>query len=153
MVVKFNPNVMNVVKLKINQMKGEIMSEIFEVKSPILGFEHIRKIKLERVDNFFVTIKDAENDDVVFTLVNPFVLREYEFNMPTSMKVLLDVSEASNLKIYNVVVLQQPIDESKVNFLAPLVFNEDNKTVGQIVLSALEYPQFSFAEDIKKFVA
>lgn len=129
------------------------MSEIYEVKSPILGFEQIKRIKLEKIDSFFVTIKDADNDDVVFTLVNPFVLREYEFNMPTSMKVLLDVGEASSIKIYNVVVLQQPIHESKVNFLAPLVFNEDNKTVGQIVLSALEYPHFSFAEDIKKFVA
>ena len=129
------------------------MGKVFEVKSPILGFEDIRRIELEKIDNFFVTIKDADNGEVVFTLVNPFVLREYEFNMPTSMKVLLDVQESSNIKIYNVVVLQQPMSESKVNFLAPLVFNEDNGTVGQIVLSALEYPHFNFAEDIKNFVA
>ncbi len=129
------------------------MSEVYEVKSPILGFEHIKKVKLEKVDNFFVTIRDVENNDLVFTLINPFVLRDYEFNLSISMKVLLDVGELSNLKIYNVVVLQQPINDSKVNFLAPLIFNEDNKTMGQIVLSALDYPDFSFAEDIKKFVA
>lgn len=129
------------------------MGTIYEVKSPILGFEEIKRIELSKIDEFFVTIKDADSSDVMFTLVNPFVLREYEFNMSTSMKVLLDISENTHLKIYNVVVLQQPMAESKVNFLAPLIFNEDNNTVGQIVLSALEYPHFNFAEDIKNFVA
>ena len=129
------------------------MGKIYEVKSPILGFEGIKRIELDKIDNFFVTIKDVDNEDIIFTLVNPFILRDYEFNMSTSMKVVLDVSENSNIKIYNVVILQNPMAESKVNFLAPLVFNEDNNTVGQIVLSALEYPHFNFAEDIKNFVA
>ena len=129
------------------------MGKIYEVKSPILGFEGIKRIELDKIDNFFVTIKDVDNEDIIFTLVNPFILRDYEFNMSTSMKVVLDVGENSNIKIYNVVILQNPMAESKVNFLAPLVFNEDNNTVGQIVLSALEYPHFNFAEDIKNFVA
>lgn len=129
------------------------MGKVYEVKSPILGFEQITKIELERVDDFFVQIKDAISGEVMFTLVNPFALRSYDFELPISMRVLLDLNESSKVEIYNVVVLQNPANESKVNFLAPLVFNEDNSTVGQLVLSAADYPQFSFAEDLKNFVA
>jgi flagellar assembly factor FliW len=129
------------------------MSKVYEVKSHILGFEGVTSVEVEVIDDFFATLKDSKTGEDLFTLVNPFALKDYEFEMPTSLKVLLDANEGSTLNAYCVVVLQNPINKSKINFLAPLIFNEDNSTMGQLVLSSKEYLHLGFAEDISQFVA
>lgn len=49
---------------------------IFDVKAPILGFETIHKMHLQKIDEIFLRLNSAEDDSVVsFTLVNPFALR------------------------------------------------------------------------------
>ena len=47
---------------------------IFEVKSPILGFENVTKMKLEKIDELFMKLYNAEYEVPHFTLVNPFLL-------------------------------------------------------------------------------
>jgi flagellar assembly factor FliW len=83
--------------------------------------------------------------------VNPYALREYSFDIPTSIRVLLDINEKSKLLVYNVVVIQDPLDESCVNFLAPLIFNQDNATMAQALLDIKDHFGFGFAEPIKNF--
>lgn len=124
----------------------------YDVKLPILGFEDIETIKLEKVDDLFVTIRDANNEDISLTLANPYLLREYSIDLPLSIKTLLDMNEKTNFKVFNVVVIQSPLDTSRVNFLAPLVFNEDNNTVAQVVLDAQKHPDFGMAESIRELL-
>lgn len=124
----------------------------YAVKSPILGFEDMYSINLEKVDEMFVTIRDTENEDISLTLVNPYTLREYSFDVPLSIKTLLDIDEKSKLSVYNVVVIQDPLDTSCINFLAPLIFNEDNKTVAQLVLDSNKHPDFAMAETIRSLL-
>ena len=50
------------------------------------------------------------------------------------MQVLLDIHEKSNILVYNIVVLHNPITESVVNFKAPLIFNKDNGKMAQFIL-------------------
>ncbi|MEA3523229.1 MAG: flagellar assembly protein FliW [Campylobacterota bacterium] len=123
----------------------------YEVKSPIKGFENIIKVNFEIVDEMFATIRDSRDENTSFSLVNPYALREYSFDIPLSIKVLLEINENSKLVVYNVVVIQDPLDSSCINFLAPLVFNEDNKTVAQVVLKHSMHPDFGMAESIKSF--
>lgn len=123
----------------------------YAVKSPILGFEDMNTIKLEKVDEMFVTIRDSENENVSLTLVNPYLLREYSFDIPLSIKILLEINENSKLSVYNVVVIQDPLDMSCVNFLAPLIFNEDNNTVAQLILEDGVNPDYKMAETIRSF--
>jgi flagellar assembly factor FliW len=123
----------------------------YEVKSTILGFDHITKVELIEVDELFSTLKSCDGTDVSFTVVNPYGLREYSFDLPLSIRVLLDINENSNVLVYNVVVIQNPRDESCINFLAPLIFNQDNATAAQAVLNVKEYPGFGLAEPIKNF--
>ncbi|PAF52026.1 flagellar assembly protein FliW [Helicobacter sp. 13S00477-4] len=124
---------------------------IFDVKSPILGFEDVTKMKLEKIDDIFVRLSNAESEVPVFTLVNPFVLREYEFDVPTALKVLLELDESKNIFTANIMVIQTPIQKSTINFLAPVIFNFDNQTMGQVVLDSLKYPQYGLAESISKY--
>jgi len=124
----------------------------YEVKSDILGFENIKKIKISEIDEMFSTMHDSETE-LSFTIVNPYMLREYSFDLPSDVKILLGVKEDSNVSVYNIVVIQDPLENSTVNFLAPIVVNNDNFTIAQAVVDAKRHPEFGMAESIKSFKA
>ena len=139
-------------------MKGEK----FVVKSPILGFEHIQKMKLEKIakdDDTFMQLKSCENDGISFTLVNPYAMRsDYEFEIPSPIKALLELKGKTNidpqnskLVTLNIVCIKDPIEESTVNFLAPVLFNFENLTMAQVVLENFKYENFGLSEPISKF--
>jgi len=107
---------------------------VYEVKKPILGFESVLKVELEEIDGLFSTLKAVDSEVPNFTLVNPYQLREYSFDIPKDVEVLLDIKEDSKILVYNIVVLHNPMTESVVNFKAPLIFNQDNGTMAQFIL-------------------
>ena len=123
----------------------------YQVKSSILGFENILNVEINEVDELFSTMKDADNKNISFTIVNPYLLREYSFNLPSSIKILLDIHKESSVSVYNIAVLQEPLEDSTVNFLAPIIVNNDNKLIAQAVLKSQEHPNFGMAETIKSF--
>lgn len=127
----------------------------FVVKSPILGFENVTKMKLEKIDDIFMKLTNADAQTPSFTLVNPFSLCEYSFEIPNAIQVLLDLQEGKtqNILIANIMVVYKEITDSTINFIAPLVFNFDNQTMAQVVLDALKYPQYKLAEPISTFLA
>jgi len=124
----------------------------YEVKLPILGFEETTRVKFEKIDDFSAKITDLDNPNISFMLINPYALMEYSFDVPTPMQVLLEINENSKINVYNILILQKPVKKSVVNFLAPVVFNEDNKTMGQAVLPIREYPEFSNVREIGEFI-
>jgi flagellar assembly factor FliW len=123
----------------------------FEVKSEILGFENIKEVELKEVDTLFSTLRSTQSDDISFTLVKPNLLREYSFEISTSTQALLDVQNEEDIEVYNIVLLQNPLDESKINFQAPLIFNKTNGLVAQEVLGLHRYPEFGLDESLKSF--
>lgn len=124
----------------------------YQVKSTILGFESVECVELNQIDELFSILRSCDGS-VSFTLVNPYALREYSFDLPTAVRVLLDINEDSKVMVYNIAVIQDPLDESCINFLAPLIFNQDNATMAQAVLDVKNHPGFGLAEPIKKFKA
>ena len=122
----------------------------YQVKSTILGFESVECVELNEIDELFSTLRSCDGS-VSFTLVNPYALREYSFNLPSAVRVLLDINEDSKVVVYNIAVIQDPLDESCINFLAPLIFNQDNATMAQAVLDVKNHPGLGLAEPIKKF--
>ncbi|MFZ2891232.1 flagellar assembly protein FliW [Sulfuricurvum sp.] len=123
----------------------------YDVKSTILGFDQVTKVELTPIDEMFSMLKSCDESAVSFTLVNPYLLREYSFDLPVSIRVLLDINEDSKVVVYNIAVIQDPLDESCINFLAPLIFNQDNATMAQAVLDVKNHPGLGLAEPIKKF--
>jgi len=126
---------------------------ILDVKLPILGFENVLQVEFTEIDGMFCSIKNVSNDGIpAFTLINPFILKkDYTFDIPLSAKAVMDITSDSHLEVYNIVVLQNPIDKSYVNFLAPLVINKDTKTIGQVVLEENKYP-FGPAERLDTYL-
>ena len=123
----------------------------YEVRGNILGFEDTVNVEIMAIDELFSTMKDTNNENISFTLVNPYALREYSFDVPSDIKVILEINEKSNVNVYNVVVIQKPLENSTINFLAPIIVNNDNKKVAQAVLDPKRHPEFGMAESIKSF--
>lgn len=125
----------------------------YELKSPILGFEDLNEVILMEQDDVFAKIQSGNNPYIELNLVNPYALREYSFEIPKYVSLLLDITEASKVTVYCVLINQKPIEHSKVNFLAPIIFNTDNGKAAQIALSVKNYPDFKVADDLQEYIA
>lgn len=69
------------------------------------------------------------------------------------MKDSTNVSAQDNQVVtLNIVCIQEPIQNSTINFLAPVLFNFENKTLAQVVLENQKYENFGLAEPISKFL-
>ena len=120
----------------------------FKVILPILGFEDIKEFELEKVNENFYTLKNEEKN-VTFTLVNPFFLREYDFEISENDQKKLELDDNTNFLVLNIMTVENPFIESTVNFAAPLIFNLDKKIMGQVVL---ENSNYSLMEKLKNFI-
>lgn len=122
----------------------------FDICVPLLGFEEIKEVELQKIDDIFVKMQAVENKDVSFTLIDPFVLREYDFEVPQNLQDILEIDEKTNLLILNIVLIQTPIEDSVVNFIGPLLFNTDNNKAAQVILP--ESTNYGVAEKISDFL-
>jgi len=121
----------------------------FDIVVPLLGFDELREVELQKIDDVFMKMQSCEDSNVSFTLVNPYALREYDFEVPRNIKELLNITKESNLLIFNVVIIQTPIEDSMVNFLGPIIFNTDTKKAAQLIVT--EDLGYGIAEKISSF--
>ncbi|MDY0121680.1 MAG: flagellar assembly protein FliW [Sulfurimonas sp.] len=122
----------------------------FDICSSLLGFENIKKVQLEKIDDIFMKMVSVDDSNISFTLINPFVLRAYDFELTSQMQELLEATPESNLLILNIVVIQNPIEDSLINFLAPLIFNTDTNKAGQLILP--DNQKYGIAEKISDYL-
>lgn len=123
----------------------------YDVRGEILGFPNTRKLEIVEIDTLFSTMKDIDNSHISFTIVNPYVLREYSFDIPVDIKVLLEINENSSISVYNILIIQKPLEKSAINFLAPIIINNDNNKLAQAILDPRQSPDFGMAETIESF--
>ncbi|MCF6339806.1 MAG: flagellar assembly protein FliW [Sulfurimonas sp.] len=122
----------------------------FDICVPILGFEDVKEVTLEKIDDIFMKMQSTNNEHISFTLIDPFILREYDFEVPANIQELLEISKGSNIIILNIVLIQSPIENSVVNFIGPIIFNTDNNKLAQIILQ--ESTKYGVAEKISTFL-
>jgi len=123
----------------------------YDVQGELLGFPNTRKLEIVEIDTLFSTMKDTQNENISFTIVNPYALREYSFDVPSDVKVLLDINEKSDLSVYNILIIQKPLEKSTINFLAPIIINNETKKLAQVILDPRKHPDFGMAESIESF--
>ena len=122
----------------------------FNIAVPLLGFENIKLIELNKIDDIFMKMQATEDKHISFTLIDPFVLRNYDFEVPSNTQELLEITDKSNILILNIVLIQTPIEDSVVNFIGPIIFNTDNNKAAQIILQ--ESLKYGVAEKISSFL-
>ncbi len=125
---------------------------IFTLKHPLAGFENIQTMELTQIDEYFYKLESKE-EKISFTLIDPFKLRDYEFDLPVYYKILLDAKEDSKLLTLNMMIVSNPTENSTINFMAPIVFNMDNNYAVQTLLDTIKYPDFGIAERIEKYLS
>lgn len=122
----------------------------FDICVPILGFENVKQVTLEKIDDVFMKMQSVDDKYISFTLINPFVLREYDFEVPDSTQELLGIDKDSNIIVQNIVLIQTPIEDSVINFIGPMIFNTNNNKAAQVILS--ETTKYGVAEKISTFL-
>jgi flagellar assembly factor FliW len=122
----------------------------FDMSTPLLGFEDVKQVELQKIDEVFMKMQSHEDENISFTLVNPYALREYDFEVPQKLKEELEITTESNLLIFNIILIQTPIENSIVNFVGPLVFNVDVQKVAQIIIPNSK--EYGIAEKISSFL-
>ncbi|MEN4053057.1 MULTISPECIES: flagellar assembly protein FliW [Sulfurimonas] len=123
----------------------------YKVKGEILGFQDTKEVEINEIDPLFSTMLDSKNENISFTLINPFLLRDYSIDIPLDVKELLEIDEDSQLGVYNILIIQKPLEKSVINFLAPIVINLDKKVLAQVILDPKKHPDYGMAETIESF--
>ena len=119
----------------------------YKVVLPIFGFENIEEFDLEEIESNFYKLKSGE---VTFTLINPSILRDdYVFDIDKTIQEKLKLTEDTNYFVLNIMIVKNPFIESTVNFAAPLIFNADEKIMGQVILDKSPY---SLTEPLSNYV-
>jgi flagellar assembly factor FliW len=126
---------------------------ILEVVSPILGFESVKNFEFKPVDDNFAQIHSTSEGGPAFSLVNPFFLRSYNFEVSDELQTALELSSSTKYFVFCIMVLKKPFTDSLINFLAPIIINVDSKKIAQIVLDDTQYPFFNTAEPLSKYIA
>ncbi|WP_456404290.1 flagellar assembly protein FliW [Hydrogenimonas sp.] len=126
----------------------------FKATLPILGFESCKEVTLESIDGQFYRLMDKEGKaSPAFTLVTPSLLRsDYVFDLPDSVVKHLQAERPEDLEVLNIMIIDTPIENSHINFLAPLLFNRKKGLMGQVVLDSYKYPEFGIADPIKNYL-
>ena len=118
----------------------------YDVVSPIFGFDSIKEVAYEVVDDFFSTLT---SEGIAFTLIDPTKLRVYDVKIPLFHKDALQIEEGDDVRVYCTVIVHSDVTKSSINFAAPIVINHTKKSLTQV---ALENPDYGMAENISAYI-
>lgn len=109
---------------------------MYEIALPLLGFEDIDKLQVEKVDDFFSTLILDKKNNVNFTIVNITYLQHASFDFTIDDDVLdkLHIRKREDFDIFFCVVLQEPLEKSIVNLVAPILINKKFNIIGQYII-------------------
>ena len=125
----------------------------YKAVMPILGFDEISRYTLEPVDDIFYRLTAAGAASPTFTLIRPEALRgDYVFDLPDAAAERLELEKEEDALVLNIMIVDTPLENSHVNFLAPLVFNRANGKMAQVVLDSSRYPAYGLADPVKAFM-
>jgi len=88
----------------------------------------------------FAFLQSTHNANLTFLLVEPFsFLPEYTFELSEEWSKEIGVSTENPPQIFNIVSIREPLQQSTVNLLAPVVVNWRDRKAKQIILEKVEY--------------
>lgn len=132
---------------------GEIEIEedrIFNFVLPVIGFDELSKFIIldPNKDTLFKWLQSIEDPSLAFPVISVAALNyDYSIDLSDGVIKTLDIQNPDSLLVMNITSIPQDNPRgTTINLLAPLIFNLDNYTAGQIVLSGsgydISYPMF-----------
>lgn len=140
--------------MKLNTVRfGEIdidEARIFNFVMPLIGFDtRTRFVIIEpSQDALFKWLQSVDDPALAFPIISVSALNfDYTIDLPDNVVELLRITNVESLLVMNITSIPQ--DDPKgttINLLAPVIFNLDSQTAGQVVLSGsgydISYPMF-----------
>jgi len=114
--------------------KGNQLNK-YKVIAPLLGFEQIDEVELIKGDGISAVLQGTCENYLKLTLIHTYYDKENDLKIPNDTKKLLEIDENSNISVYLIVILDKDIENSTINLCSPLIFNEDNKTMVQAIIT------------------
>ncbi|MGU3471503.1 flagellar assembly protein FliW [Paenibacillus sp. D51F] len=113
--------------------------QIYLFPKGLPGFEdELRFAVIPVEDSDFCFLQSLTQKELAFVLADPFsALSDYEFKLSEADKAELDLHD--QVRVYGIVTLRTPMEESTINLLAPLVLSPAAGIAKQIVLHHSEY--------------
>lgn len=114
--------------------------QIYEFPRGIPGFEQETRFALLTIeDGPFACLQSLKEKELAFVVADPFVFYlDYEFELSESESKELSLQEGQ-VYVRSIVTLKDPIENSSLNLLAPIVMNLDSKIGKQVVLHNSSY--------------
>ncbi|MEZ2658254.1 flagellar assembly protein FliW [Aneurinibacillus aneurinilyticus] len=130
------------VKMK-SSLFGEIeydVADVYTFEQGFPGFPEQKQFVLLQVEESPFTVMHSIQEDLHFFLIDPFSLFvNYEFAIPDYALEQLDIKKREDVISYSVAVLREPLTDSTVNMVAPVIFNTANRKAMQLVLENTRY--------------
>ncbi len=118
-------------------------NRIFNFVLPIIGFDKLERFVLLDLnkDNFFKWLQAVDDPALAFPVVSVFSMNlDYSIDLQDNIVELLKIKNVESLLVMNIASIPQDNPQgTTINLLAPLVFNLDEHTAGQVVLSGSGY--------------
>lgn len=112
-------------------------SNIITMKGPILGFEKLNRYVLidKKEEAAFWWLQSVDDGEVVFVVVNPFLIKlDYKPELQDDDVKLLEIEDQADVLLLGIVTIGSNPLQISVNVRAPIVVNWKKKLGKQIVL-------------------
>ena len=85
-------------------------------------------------------MQSVRTPQLAFVITNPFTFyKDYDFTIEDKIVKQLDIESATDVKVFNILTLQEPFEESTVNLQAPIIINTKNNQAKQVILNNESY--------------
>ncbi|AIG28639.1 flagellar assembly protein FliW [Brevibacillus sp. 7WMA2] len=118
----------------------EKMGKLYIVEG-MIGFSNLHEYQLvqENPEMPFLSLQSLEEQGISFWVVDPFLFfKDYEFDLPRSVREALEITEESQVVILSVMTIRGK-DQITVNLKSPLVINVENRKATQFILQGDHY--------------
>ena len=125
-------------------------NRIFDFKLPIIGFDELNRFIIldPNKETLFKWLQAVDDPSLAFPIISVSVLKfDYTIDIPDNVVDILEITDVEHLLVMNITSIPQDDPKgTRINLLAPLIFNVQNQKEGQIVLSCsgydISYPMF-----------
>ncbi|MCL6601870.1 MAG: flagellar assembly protein FliW [Paenibacillus sp.] len=113
--------------------------QVYHFPKGIPGFqEELDFALIDLEEGQFAQLQSLQTAELAFLLADPFVFYpQYEFDLPQNDMDELQIKDS--VVIRSIVTIKNPLDQSTLNLLAPVVLNPDTRMGKQVVLHKSAY--------------
>lgn len=116
--------------------------DVINFEYGVPGLEHYKRfVLLQHQENSpFHWLQALDDEGIALVVINPFLLiPSFEFELGPEDVAELELDRPDDAQVWVVSVLRQPLQDSTVNFRAPIIINQRARKGKQVILQDERY--------------